>query len=202
MRKHWIRILAALVCAVALGLPSAASAVNGHVALAYAHKEADSDDWKPADSQTGWGALTATAWEGWPLHIAADVFETEDEGDFEVPFVGPAHREGSSREIALGIRKFWGGNRAIGYAGTGLAMINVESVYTDASGSRRAEEDAAGPWLGGGVLWRFGKRFEVGVDLRWSNASADLDYGNGVKDSAVEVGGFHAGLMFGLGWGS
>ena len=47
---------------------------------------------------------------------------------------------------------------------------------------------------------RLGNRFNIGFDLRWSDAEVDLDFGPGFVLQDVAVGGLHGGLTLGFGW--
>jgi hypothetical protein len=53
---------------------------------------------------------------------------------------------------------------------------------------------ALGLWIGGGIYWRLGSRFNIGLAARYSSASVELF---GVD---VEAGGPMYGMLLGWGW--
>jgi hypothetical protein len=61
------------------------------------------------------------------------------------------------------------------------------------------DDDAIGLWVDGGVLWRLGKRFNLGFEGRFTKAELEADIGGQSFD--VEGGGFHVGMLLGFGWG-
>jgi hypothetical protein len=60
-----------------------------------------------------------------------------------------------------------------------------------------------GYWLCGGFVWRATEHFNLGVDLRYSDAEADLFdefadvFGEGIE---VSSGGTHIGVLIGYRW--
>ena len=55
-------------------------------------------------------------------------------------------------------------------------------------------------WINGGVFWRLSKRFNIGVDARWSGGEVEL--GNNLTGKRkVEAGGGYLGLLLGFGFG-
>lgn len=200
MLKHRMAGFCVLVCALAA--PPCAAGLTGHAAALAGHKDLNSADWAPLEGQAEWGAVTAVAFEGWPVHIALDLLVASDDSSTSVPLVGIVEEETEAREIALGVRKFWEGEPTLGYLGAGLSMLSVEAEVREPGSVIRAEEDTTAFWLGGGVLWRVWRRLELGVDLRWSQAEADLNFDDGSVDPRVEVGGIHVGVMVGFSWGA
>ena len=51
-----------------------------------------------------------------------------------------------------------------------------------------------GAWIGGGIFWRLGSRFNLGAAARISGAPVTL------ANEDVEAGGLSYGLILGWGW--
>jgi hypothetical protein len=79
--------------------------------------------------------------------------------------------------------------------GGGLAVIGAGREFVVGSLSLSESDSAPGVWADGGVFWRLGKQFNIGIDARFSSATVTID------GEDVQAGGFHLGLMLGWGWG-
>jgi len=96
-------------------------------------------------------------------------------------------------ELGLGVRKIWntGSSRRVHpYIGGGVSFIAAKFE----AGSTSDKDNGVGAWLGGGIFWRLGSRFNLGMSLRGSSANVDL---YGVR---ADAGGGHFGLCLGWGW--
>ena len=162
----------------------------GNVNFFLGQKALDENEWAPVDEQGEFGVLVDFKQANWPVSMAIDflvsVDETTDAG-FNV--------EGITSEINFGVRKIWevAGNPIRPYVGGGLALINSEFTLT---GFLPVTDDDSGLgiWLNGGVYWTLGQSFNIGLDLRYSQADVTLF---GVD---VDAGGTHAGLILGYHW--
>jgi len=56
------------------------------------------------------------------------------------------------------------------------------------------DDSVQGGWVGGGVFWRLGRAFNIGVSARYSKATVTFFGVDG------EGGGTHLGLLLGWGW--
>ena len=72
------------------------------------------------------------------------------------------------------------------YLGGGLTVTSAAEGIADGS--------ALGGWVDGGVFWRLGSHFDIGVDLRYSWARHEL---GGRK---IEAGGLNTCLTLGFGF--
>ncbi|MGH9868076.1 MAG: hypothetical protein ACREAA_07935 [Candidatus Polarisedimenticolia bacterium] len=195
--------VAALVL-LAAGPCEAAGA--GQVNLFGGIKSLDDSVWEPAESQPEFGVEISVGGAGWPVMIAIDGFMSEDEAD-----EGALTRTGSTRELALGVRKIWQKGRVHPYIGGGLNHIEAE-VETDAppppatpglnffpepdpDGGTTSDSDSGfGAWAGGGIFWRLGPYVNLGVSVRLSGANVEF------RDEEAQAGGLHAGVLLGFGW--
>jgi hypothetical protein len=198
MRKLWIP-LTLLGLAVCFS-PKTAADAEGHVNFFLGQKSLDSDDWDPVDKQPEFGAVMSFGGADWPVLIAADVLTSADEEDIFDSFFGSATLKAATFEAAFGARKIWDVGNTHPYVGGGIALVGAGVEYDTGVFDVDADDSAIGPWIGGGVFWRLGSRFNLGFDARWSDAEVDLDFGLDVVAQDVSAGGFHGGVTVGFGW--
>jgi len=197
-----VRSLAALaaVATVALTTPAARAAADGQVNFFLGQKALDSGDWDPVDEQAEIGAVMSFGQDAWPIHIAVDVLFSGDDGTLQDPLLGSIDVTGSTFEVGAGVRKIWGKKGMHPYVGGGIAIIGAKAELDSPFGNADADDSAVGPWIDGGIFWRLGTRFNIGFDVRWSEAEVDLDFGGGLVTNDIDAGGLHAGLLLGFGW--
>jgi len=176
----------------------------------------DSDDWPVGDNQGALAFLSTFGPESWPVQVAIDVMASGMAGHtFEISRPGVEIRGEeiiqSTVELDVGVRKIWRAGRARPFAGGGLAVIwgrQDRGIFLpppfDIHGDEGialptaivSEEDTApGVWVDGGVFWRLGRKFNLGLEARFS--SAEL----GFRGRDVQAGGVSLGLILGWGWG-
>ncbi len=168
----------------------------------------DEDFLSPLEDQTEYGILFAFEGEDWPIALAIDVLLTPGE-DVSASYSYYGYSvsgkiELETRELNAGVRKYFG-DRFQGYVGGGLAYIEAEvtaSLTVNAPGipnlpsvSESQSESELGYWLNGGILYRIGERVNIGLDLRYSDASVDID------TESLDIGGLHYGAFVGFRWG-
>jgi len=171
------------------------SAVNayawtGNVNAFLGQKTLDEDDWGSLDKQAEFGVLVDFKQPDWPVSVAVDFLASTDketEAGIEV--------EGTTSELNVGVRKIWEdtGSTIRPYIGGGLAVINAE-LKTNGFPYISDDDSGAGIWLNAGVYWILGQNFNLGLDLRYSQADVTL-YGTEGK-----AGGNHVGLLLGYHW--
>jgi opacity protein-like surface antigen len=79
------------------------------------------------------------------------------------------------------------------YIGGGLAFVNAEQKATTFS-YIPDDDNGTGFWLNGGVCWTLGQSFNLGLDLRYTQADVTLFNVDG------KAGGTHAGVILGYHW--
>jgi len=99
----------------------------------------------------------------------------------------------------VGVRKIWkvAGSSIRPYIGGGLAYINAEIRRQDIiffAPTVSDKDSGTGIWLNGGVYWTLNQSFNLGLDLRYSQADVTLFGVDG------EAGGTHVGIMLGYHW--
>ena len=159
-------------------------------------KSLDEDDWAPIEDQDEMGILVDFKKNSWPLSLAMDFLQSEDSKLALDPLSGLLFSlSGKTREVNLGVRKIWEDtSSARFYVGGGIAHISMEVGASLLGVSQSEQDDAVGLWANGGVYFTLGHAFNVGLDLRYSNAKVTFF---GVEG---EAGGRHMGLLVGYHW--
>jgi hypothetical protein len=62
------------------------------------------------------------------------------------------------------------------------------------------DDSGFGLWLNAGFSYTIGSHFNIGLDLRYSDASVDLATGDELPDLGLDAGGIRYGAMFGYHW--
>jgi hypothetical protein len=183
--------------------PAARADADGHVNFFLGQKSLDSGDWAPIDEQVEFGAVMSFGQDDWPVHIAVDILGSYDEQDMFEPSLGTVTVSGSTFEADAGVRKIWKvgkSKKCFPYIGGGVGIIGAAAKVDAGFASVDANDAAIGFWAGGGAFWRLGRRFNIGLDARYSTADVDLDFGGGVVSNNVAAGGLQYGLLLGFGW--
>jgi len=163
---------------------------TGNVNFFLGKKSVDSEDWAPVDDPVEFGVLVDFQPRDWPISVALDFL-----GSYDQITQGGIKYEGITSEFNAGVRKIWNvsGSNVRPYIGGGIAFIGAEFKGTDFN-TVSDDDNGTGIWLNGGVYWTLGRHFNLGLDLRYSQADVTLF---GVEG---EAGGTHAGLLLGYHW--
>ncbi|HEX6851045.1 MAG TPA: hypothetical protein VF139_06525 [Candidatus Polarisedimenticolaceae bacterium] len=194
------RALLLLWTAALLGTSASAADPRGNANLFLGRKVLDSGDWQSVDRQDELGVLLSLGRADWPVFIAVDLLAATDEGDIDNDFRGPATLDARTYEAAFGVRKIWAPGSTHPYVGAGIVWVTAKVDLTSFGETFDANDSALGPWVGGGVFWRLGRRINLGIDARWSAAEVFLDYGRGLGADKLKAGGLHGGITLGAGW--
>ena len=193
MIKPWIRVSLPLFLLALLLLAAAApSAQAGHVNFLLGSKVLNKNDWAPADNQLAAGMEASWGGEDWPVLIATDLM-----GSRKSKSQAGSDYKSSTGEMDLGVRKVWnsGSQRRVHpYIGGGIAFGSGTAEVTSGGVTTKSDDTGVGAWLGGGIFWRLGSRFNLGMSLRGSSAKVSIA---GVDANA---GGGTFGLTLGWGW--
>ncbi|MGB5160827.1 MAG: hypothetical protein WBQ27_06885 [Thermoanaerobaculia bacterium] len=209
---RWILVLSVMVLVAHPTVVHAETNLN----FVLGEKLLDSDDWPVGDSQGMLAFLSTFGPSSWPVQVAIDVVGSGSaQGSFfasrpEIEFHGEDIVQ-STFELDVGVRKIWRLDRARPFVGGGLAVIwgrqdraifqpprfdpDGHWIYPELSVIVSEEDEAPGVWVDGGIFWRMGNRFNLGLEARFSRA----ELGFATRD--VQAGGFSLGLILGWGWG-
>ncbi|MEJ2154082.1 MAG: outer membrane beta-barrel protein [Desulfobacteraceae bacterium] len=188
MRKKRLAVVLVSVSLLTFLLINTAWA-GGNVNFMYGQKELDSDNWEPVESQREYGLMLDFKAQNWPISIAADLLFSEDDD-----YIGSIKVEGETREINLGVRKYFSvTDQFKPYIGGGIAWIKGE-VSASLFGQSASEDDSnIGFWISGGAVYTVAQHFNIGLDLRYSDAEitiAGID-GEAGGTHVLAFAGFH-----------
>jgi opacity protein-like surface antigen len=166
-----------------------ANAWTGNANAFFGQKTLDKDDWEPADKQVELGVLFDFKQSQWPVSIAIDLLTSKDEVT-----VSGVDTEARTAEFDVGVRKIWdiSGSSIRPYIGGGIAFVSAEIKETPTNIS--VNDTRTGFWLNGGIYWTLTQYFNLGLDLRYSQADVTL------YNTDVEAGGTHVGIILGYHW--
>jgi len=155
--------------------------------LVGARNAGDKDFWGSDQDQTVAGVIVDFGKEGWPIHICLANMDSssDDNGD-----------GGQISEYDLGVMKVWEPHGAIRpYLGGGIAALTASFVIDVGSGDLVLHDTTSALYVDGGVFWRTGKRFNIGLGVRFmTQASVEIQ---GVRGDA-DYSQFH--ILAGFGW--
>ena len=190
--------IALLFASASITLKPAHASGNLNVLLGF--KAMEKDDWDPVHEHGEGGLLLDFKGDDWPISVALDFLGSysEEAGTFFVPGRGLVDGDWEARtsEFNAGVRKYWGENSTMRpYIGGGLAFIGARlEAETGRFDYVRDSDYGAGLWFNGGVVWSLTKHFNLGFDIRLSQADVTI------FDVTRKAGGFHAGLILGYRW--
>jgi outer membrane protein W len=185
---------AAVLAVAAIACTSARADFDGNVNFFLGAKSLNSNDWSPNDNQVAFGAVMSFGMKDWPVQIAGDVLVSVDETTN-----GTVKTTGATFEFDPGIR--WlilKKGTVVPYIGGGVGIIGGAAKVENNFVSVDAADASLGVWTDAGVFFRLGSNFNIGLDLRYSTADIDLDFGGGVVAQNVNAGGFSFGMLMGF----
>jgi opacity protein-like surface antigen len=187
MKKNMLAVILVLFVTNAYAQEST---YTGNVNFLLGQKSLESDDWSPLEDQFAFAVLVDFKQAHWPVSIALDFLGSYD----EQTQLG-IKLEGTTSEFDAGVRKIWqvSGGSIKPYIGGGIAFINAEIKAIDFV-TVSDDDNSVGYWLNGGIYWTLGLHFNLGVDLRYSDADVTIAGVDG------EAGGSTAGLLLGYHW--
>jgi len=206
--------LLSVVGVLGLLLCGTASASSRDVNVIFGEKALSEDllDASGVDNQAQVGVAVTLDFD-WPVALAIDLLSSsEDETQSVASQLGPlsVDTKVETLELNVGVRKYWGTTNRF-YVGGGLAYVQLDAKQTESGTLGPGSEftdlildddgNGVGLWLNGGYVHRFGDHFNVGVDVRYSDAEADLTpVGAGASKLTLDSGGLHYGVQLGYHW--
>ncbi len=206
IRGRWLILLCALLACLSTGSAMAggdANVIFGHKTLS----EGKFDD-LGVDGQPELGVSVTLDFQ-WPIALAIDLLSSHDDRTEAISPTVTRRTKVDTLELDLGVRKFWEIKKWRPYVGGGLSMIQLDTKQTkltDVQGnivpSTLIDDDDSGVgfWLSGGTLWTLPEGFNLGAELRYSDADGDLTFEQSTSKQSFDAGGFHLGVMLGYHW--
>jgi hypothetical protein len=203
MRIRGLPIVIGLLCIFLL--PSLSPVFGAGSVHVRAGASALSEDAEPAEDQTLFGLDFTFGGDDWPVLLAVDISSSSGDG-VSTYYYGYGYgndtvdAELSITELDVGVRKIWGAKSLRPFVGGGLSVVDSEIEGVSALfGPFDVDDTTPGVWVDGGIVWRIGKGFEIGLDARYSLTVVEYDFGDS-EEEELELSGFSAGLLVGWGW--
>lgn len=159
---------------------------NNRFNLLLGQKHLDKDDFE----DTSHGALGLSfdiQHKTWPVSIAIDLMTAGKETK-----IGDEKIEKVTGGLHLGVRKYWQLNENLEpYLGAGLNFSAAEHKEIVGNVTEKQDDDDVGYWVAAGVNWTFDESFNVGAQVRYSDAEVTL------FDSTINTGGVYTMMTFG-----
>ncbi len=206
IRGRWLILLFALVACLSTG--SAMAGGDANVIFGYKTLSEGKFDDLGVDSQPEFGVSVTLDFQ-WPVALAIDLLSSRDDTTEALSPTVTRKTEVDTLELDLGVRKFWEIKKWRPYVGGGLSVIRLDTkqtTLTDILGNIVPDtlidddDTGFGYWLAGGTLWTLPKGFNVGDEVRYSDAEGDLTSEGFTSKQGFDAGGFHIGVMLGYHW--
>ena len=165
---------------------------TGNVGGSIGSKYLDDKDWSsPFDSQEGVGFMLDLKQESWPVSITYDLKVSG-----EVDKDGEQKDEAYTVENQLGIRKTFEleDSTMRPYIGGGITLVSAEIRNKTANTTVKDDDDGAGAWIGAGWYVGVNESFDIGFDVRYSDAEVTL------FNEDIHAGGMHYAATFSYRW--
>jgi hypothetical protein len=186
--KKGVVLVALIAFAVAASPALAGGNANGILGI----RTLDEDDWEPIETQGVFGVNVDIGGKSWPVHIEfGSHFSGAEEDD------GAVELTGGMFELHVGVMKDWAlSSGTHPFVGGGLALISA-AAELEGPGNVSVDDDdqTGGVYVHGGVFWRLGGHFNLGIDGRIT-AGGDADLFGG----EVSTNYWQLGLILGGGW--
>lgn len=155
---HDRRVVVLLVLLAILGARPAVAGGNANFLLG-SRTLGDEEFWGRDQDQTAAGVIVDFGRQGWPIHIALSNMDSSSCGD--------CSQHSAVSEYAIGIVKVWEPKGTIRpFVGAGAAA--VRAIFSEeAGGADLVRHDTTSAfYFDGGVFWRTGRRFNIGLGTR------------------------------------
>ena len=189
------RSLGLIVFALALlCVPSAAHA-SGDLNFVYGSRYLSQSYWSPVDIQETYGATLDLGGAHWPVNVAVGYLESHDTDRIANSPVA-VDLDVHIHEFSIGVEKVWQAGPVVRpFVGGGFAFVTAEATVESVLGTTRDDHDTNGFYFDGGVFFRLGPAFNLGIDGRiLSGTDVTLFRQHGDADY------WQVGAIFGFGW--
>lgn len=181
------RILLALSVLLLASYPVLA---KGNANFVLGARALDEDQWQPLDDHAAFGVNVDFGKDDWPVTI---VLGSHSSTDATVLFIIDIDLDVT--EFSVGVQKTWDQyTHARPYISGGLAFISGDLTGSYGAFSAGDDDSSGAVFFDGGIFWRIGTRFNLGVNARFVAGSDLTIAGVDVDVDYVQVGGL-------IGWG-
>jgi len=186
-------LLRCLLLAMAMTSVAAPAIAGGNANFILGTRGLDKDFWTPVNGQFVIGAQVDFGKMTWPIHLETGI---QVSVGAEEDFIGTADVYGSVAELDFGVNKTWElKGPARPFIGGGLAAVGAAYTIEAPLGDIDDDDDGGGAYFHGGVFWRLGKRFNIGIDGRFLVGTKITLFGEEGDADYVQLG-----MILGWGW--
>ena len=188
--KPILRCLSIVLTLTALASPALA---GGNANFVLGTRGLDKDFWTPVNGQFVIGTMVDFGKQKWPVHLETGILVSVGA---EEDFIGTSDVYGSVAEICFGVNKTWElKGPARPFIGGGLSSVGATYVIEVPGDDIDDNDSSGGVYFHGGVFWRLGRRFNIGIDGRILVGTHITLFGeDGDADYA------QLGMVLGWGW--
>jgi len=187
------RIVRWLMIALAMTSVAAPAMAGGNANFILGTRGLDKDFWTPVNGQFVIGAQVDFGKMTWPIHLETGI---QVSVGAEEDFIGTSDVYGSVAELDFGVNKTWElKGQARPFIGGGLAAVGASYTIEAPLGDIDDDDDGGGAYFHGGVFWRLGKRFNIGIDGRFLVGTKITLFGEEGDADYVQLG-----MILGWGW--
>ena len=191
-------IFQSLLICLALGILATPALAGGNANFTFGARGLDQDFWGGLDNQGVFGVTVDFGKEAWPIHLEVGAAGSGAQDKTRDPFL-PVQVDvtGGVGEVTFGVNKTWkpaSGNYRP-YIGGGVASVSVKTTIETTLGDVDDDDNSFGVYFHGGIFWRIGTRFNLGVDGRLMGGTSVTLFG---EDGDANYG--QVALLLGWGW--
>jgi len=189
-RQRWL-----VVAVVMLAVGPAFAAGNANFLIG--GRGLDEDLWDPVDDHSVFGVTVDFGGAEWPVRIETGFYGSAAEDTVDDALLGGIDVTLTVAEFFFGVNKTWTpAGKVRPFVGGGLASV-IADIELDTAffGGTDDDDQSLGAYVHGGVFWRLGPKFNIGLDGRVMTGT-DLT----LFDSETDVDYVQLGLVLGFGW--
>lgn len=188
-------VSALFVCATAVAtVPAHAADVNLNV-YPFSWRQMSDSYWSDIDidKQYALGGMVDFGEKGSHLHFVAGLHTGVGAKDFSNPLLNDVLA--TTSELSFGMTGVWHNKSACPFISGGLSFVRAELEFDVPGGTVKDNDDALGFFVEGGVYWRLGAHFNLGLHGRLLAGTSITLFGN---DTDVDY--WQVGPMIGWSW--
>jgi hypothetical protein len=188
-----------LLFAPILILVATPALAGGNANFTFGVRGLDKDFWGGLDNQGVFGVTVDFGKEAWPIHLEVGAAGSGATDKMRDPFLPAVQIDvtGGVGEVTFGVNKTWkpasGSYRP--YIGGGVASVSAKTTIETTQGDVDEDDSSFGVYFHGGVFWRIGTRFNLGVDGRLMGGTKITLFDNKGDANYGQVA-----LLLGWGW--
>ena len=185
---------------LALGLSQAAEA--GNVNFTLGTRQFTDSALEPVEEQAVVGVNVEWNQETLPFSLVVGLHRSSDDRNVGAAFRDRVSAELTVVDLSFGIAKIWDKHpHARPFVGGGLSLIHAEAEVSFFGLTEGDEAVELGLYLDGGIFWRVGKTFNVGITGRYTLTEVEDDVlFERLNDFEADLDSLQVGMILGWGW--